>query len=131
MRTSPCSSRRPRSVLLVSLYGFAAAEGGFKGMKPWEEEHERKNERGEVRVAQEEQRVSKGESGLLGLDPLLKRFSLPPFLFFFLCYILHWDVAWLCTLDRHQSYVHYPGLGLARQPDKTHCLVMHVSCDEW
>ena len=83
MRTSPCSSRRPRSVLLVSLYGFGAAEGGFKGMKPWEEEHERKNEWGEVRVAQEEQRVSKGESGLLGLDPLLKRFSLPPFLFFF------------------------------------------------
>ena len=26
-------------------YGFGAAEGGFKGMKPWEEEHERKNER--------------------------------------------------------------------------------------
>ena len=45
MRTSPCSSRRPRSVLLVSLYGFAAAEGGFKGMKPWEEEHQRKNRR--------------------------------------------------------------------------------------
>ena len=44
MRTSP-SSCRPRSVLLVFPYGFGAAEGGFKGMKPWEEEHERKNER--------------------------------------------------------------------------------------
>jgi len=28
--------------LLVSPYGFGAAEGGFKG---WEEKHERKNER--------------------------------------------------------------------------------------
>ena len=89
MRTSPCSSRRPRSVLLVSLYGFAAAEGGFKGMKPWEEEHERKNERGEVRVAQEEESMRKGESGLLGLDPLLKGLSLPLLLLFIIFLVFH------------------------------------------
>jgi len=75
--------------LLVSLYGFAAAEGGFKGMKPWEEEHERKNEWGEGRVAQEEQRVSKGESGLLGLDPLLKKPFSSSFTFLYFFLVLH------------------------------------------
>jgi len=66
--------------LLVFPYGFGVAEGGFKGMKPWEEEHKRKNER--ERPGSEE-RVREGESGLLGLDPHLKSLSLLFFSFFF------------------------------------------------
>ena len=31
--------------------------------------------------------MREGGSGLLGLDPLLKRFSLPPFLFFWVLYL--------------------------------------------
>ena len=48
-------------------------------MKPWEEEHKRKNER--ERSGSEES-VREGESGLLGLDPHLKSLSLLFFLFF-------------------------------------------------
>ena len=67
--------------MLVFPYGFGVAEGGFKGMKPWEEEHKRKNERETERSGSEES-VREGESGLLGLDPHLKSLSLLFFLFF-------------------------------------------------
>ena len=70
IRTSPCSSsRRPHSILLVFHYGFHAAECGFKGMKPWEEEHRRKNEMEGLWVGQKEESVREGGSGLLGFDP--------------------------------------------------------------
>ena len=48
-------------------------------MKPWEEEHKRKNER---EKSGSEESVREGESGLLGLDPLLKGLSLPLLLLF-------------------------------------------------
>ena len=63
------SSRRPHSILLVFHYGFGAAECGFKGMKPWEEEHRRKNEMEGLWVGQKEESVREGGSGLLGFDP--------------------------------------------------------------
>ena len=54
------------------MQGHEAMAGGAP-----EEERE-----GEVLVGQEEESVREGGSGLLGLDPLLKRLSLPLLLLF-------------------------------------------------
>jgi len=51
-----------------SPQGFGAAELGFKGRQPWEEEGERKNVRKRGRVSQEEGGgVSEGGVSWLGL----------------------------------------------------------------